>query len=178
MKRKIIIAAGFTVIALAASALCSADPPRPEIVMKNSGTVYEAVATGYFTADADRVWSLLTDHERAPDYLKSIRQSRIVKRGGNTVILDQIISSPVKNFEMRIEMKEYADSFTLRWQQIKGPFLSNSGSWVLLKSGNKMTKGIYSIRIENDSILPGWVIKTMLKSSIPDMFAAIGRQVE
>lgn len=80
-------AAGF---APATDAIAAATPdPDLDVKVQIVGEEIRAQVSLFVRAPVQRVWDVVTDYERAPDYTRDLQVSRVVSRAGDTLRLLQ-----------------------------------------------------------------------------------------
>ncbi len=131
-----------------------------------------ATATGIIEVPPQVVWKLLTDYENDAMYFPNTRESRVVDKDGNRILVHKKMKFYFFSFNVDIEYKEDRECLKLYWNQVKGPFTLNSGTWTLEQSGGNRTKASYEIRLDHP-LMTRWLAERLMKKNIPEMYRII-----
>jgi ribosome-associated toxin RatA of RatAB toxin-antitoxin module len=134
-----------------------------------------ATLTGSSTAEIDapleRVWALVEDVERAPEWQGGVKGMHALERDGEdrATLCEAETDAKVRTIKSVVRF-EYAGPTTLRWTQEKGDLKSVDGSWELEDLGSDRTRATYRIEAELGRML-GMVIRGPLVDLLRDMVA-------
>jgi coenzyme Q-binding protein COQ10 len=123
-----------------------------------------------------KVYGLITDYERYPEFLPEMTSVSIVSRHDNVV---------VARFDLELMMRF---SYTLRLQQdppaavrwtleSAGMMVANSGSWQLVAEGDK-TRATYVLEVELKGLIPKSVKDRLIGLTLPQTLERFKRRAE
>lgn len=78
-------------LACALPALAQLPPLEVNVKRADRGeqNVFEVVASGAVRAPLAKVWKILTDYERMPEFVPDMQSSRVISRTGNSAVVEQ-----------------------------------------------------------------------------------------
>jgi carbon monoxide dehydrogenase subunit G len=119
--------------------------------------------TGTSTADIDappeRVWKLVEDVERAPEWQGGLKDMRALERDaeGRVTLAESHSDGKVRTIKSNVRFV-YDGPTRLSWSQVKGDLKSVDGSWQLEDLGGGRTRATYSLDVDLGRML-GMVIR-------------------
>jgi carbon monoxide dehydrogenase subunit G len=131
--------------------------------------------TGSSTAEIDapleRVWALVADVERAPDWQGGLKEMSVLERDGEgrAVLCESQSDARVRTIKSIVRFT-YDDPDRLSWRQEKGELKSVDGSWDLADLGDGRTRATYSIEVDLGRML-GMVIRGPMIDLLRQMLA-------
>jgi ribosome-associated toxin RatA of RatAB toxin-antitoxin module len=131
-------------------------------------------STAEIHAPLDRVWALVEDVERAPEWQGGLKSMRALDRDdqGRAARCEAETDAKVKTVKSVVRFS-YAGPTRLSWTQEKGDLKSVQGSWELEDLGGDRTRATYKLGLEVGIPLPGPVArrahKSTLKGSVDDL---------
>jgi len=143
------------------------------------GTLAGAI---YIAASQDSVWDVLTDPESHPEYLKSIKSSRIVERSGGRLVVDHTLKMSIlpMNIRYRYQVERKAGS-RMDFRLLSGDLRAMRGGWRLFDSkallGKKGTVVFYKIHLDPGGLVPSGVVRGNLKGDLPSMLEKVRGRV-
>lgn len=123
----------------------------------------------------EKVWSVLTDYEHLSEFIPLLNQSRITKRDGQELLLDQTgtIRFPFYKKDLQVVFRVNEEPMTaLRFKKISGSFVVYDGSWQL-KPVSQGTCVRYEATVEPDLKIPQWVVTQLERGLMKATFRAI-----
>ena len=134
-----------------------------------------AAITGTSSADIhaplDRVWAVVEDVEKAPEWQGGLNALRALERDGQGRAIRCETETDVKVRTVRSTVRISYDVPTrLRLDQETGDLKSLHGAWELEDVGGKRTRASYSLEVELGRVL-GLVIRGPLIDLLRDMLA-------
>ncbi len=132
-------------------------------------------------APPSTVWKIVGDCANYENTFNRVASSRLIKQKGSTHICEIIIDMPFPFSNLTAvttaEHQEGPKEWSRRWKLVRGDYVVNSGSWVLKPHGDGMTYVEYTLHAEPTTAIPDWVRIKAQKSSFPDMFERLRREV-
>jgi len=123
-------------------------------------------------APIDRVYKVITDYERYPEFLPDMKEVRVLSRQDGVVIV---------RFELELIMRV---SYTLRLQEDPPAQVSwrlesakmiaeNNGGWRLASEGDK-TRAAYALEVRLRGLIPKSVSARLLGITLPETLERFG----
>ena len=117
------------------------------------------------------LYDTILDFESYPKFSTGVKSSEIISRKGDTleVSMDlEMIKRIQYNISVSHEMSPDASSAKIWWSLKSGDlFKKNDGAWTLTAHGPSSTKVTYSLDVEFNFSVPGFILKNLIKSSLP-----------
>jgi carbon monoxide dehydrogenase subunit G len=122
-------------------------------------------------APLERVWALVADVERAPDWQGGLKEMSVLERDGEgrAVLCESQSDAKVRTIKSIVRFT-YDDPDRLSWRQEKGELKSVDGSWDLVDLGDGRTRATYSIEVDLGRML-GMVIRGPMIDLLRQMLA-------
>ncbi len=116
-------------------------------------------STEEIDAPIERVWELVEDVEKAPDWQGGLKALRALERDdeGRATLCESESDAKVRTIKSVVRF-EYAGPTTLTWRQEKGEMKSVEGSWNLEDLGSNGTRVRYDLEVDLGRML-GMVIR-------------------
>ncbi|NVJ04861.1 SRPBCC family protein [Myxococcus sp. AM001] len=128
-------------------------------------------------APIEKVFDVITQYERYPEFLPEVKGIRTENRQGNTVDVHYKVDV-VKTISYSIRVTEERPT-RMSWSYIKGEFMKdNQGSWVLAPEGEGKTKATYTVEMALGALVPKSVVSALVETSLPKMLDAFKRRFE
>ncbi|WNZ59157.1 SRPBCC family protein [Myxococcus sp. MxC21-1] len=128
-------------------------------------------------APIEKVFDVITQYERYPEFLSEVKGIRTENRKGNTVDVHYKVDV-VKTINYSIHVTEERPT-RMSWSYIKGEFMKdNQGSWVLEPEGEGRTKATYTVEMALGALVPKSVVSALVETSLPKMLDAFKRRFE
>jgi ribosome-associated toxin RatA of RatAB toxin-antitoxin module len=122
-------------------------------------------------APLERVWALVADVERAPEWQGGLKALSVLERDaeGSAVRCESETDAKVRTVKSIVRFS-YDDPDRLSWRQEKGDLKSVDGSWELADLGQGRTRATYSIEVDLGRVL-GMVIRGPMVDLLRQMLA-------
>jgi len=116
-------------------------------------------STAEIDAPRDRVWELVADVQKAPEWQRGLKAMDVLERDGDgrAVLCESQSDGKVRTLKSTVRFF-YEAPDRLRWTQEKGDLKSVSGSWQLVEVGAERTRATYSLDVDLGRVL-GMVIR-------------------
>ncbi|MEZ0311838.1 MAG: type II toxin-antitoxin system RatA family toxin [Myxococcota bacterium] len=123
-----------------------------------------------------KVWSVVTDYERYPEFLPEMTSVSIVSRHDNVVVARFDLELMMRfSYTLRLEEDPPA---ALRWTlDSAGMMVSNSGGWQLEAEGQK-TRATYVLDVELKGLIPKSVKDRLLGLTLPQTLERFKKRAE
>jgi ribosome-associated toxin RatA of RatAB toxin-antitoxin module len=128
-------------------------------------------STAEIAASLERVWELVEDVEKAPDWQGGVESMEALERddAGRAVLCEVHNDAKVRTVKSIVRF-DYHGPTLLSWRQESGDLKSVEGSWQLEDLGDGRTRATYSIETELGRVL-GMVIRGPLVDLLREMLA-------
>jgi carbon monoxide dehydrogenase subunit G len=119
--------------------------------------------TGSSTAEIEaplaRVWAVVEDVEKAPEWQGGLKAMRAVERDAQrrAILCESESDAKVRTIKSTVRFS-YDPPTKLAWEQEKGELKSVVGSWELQDLGDGRTRSTYSLEVDLGRVL-GMVIR-------------------
>ena len=156
-------------------------PPIPEISFQSSreGEFIFAEARVDLPVSPAMVWSVLTDYENYPRFISSMRESKIVTRNADGVVVDQAGSVGFLFFSMEMSVRlliaEFPPSVVVA-RGIEGSFRDSLGRYELRPRGSG-TRLIYNGRFLPDFFVPPLIGMNLVDYLLHRNFAEVVAEI-
>lgn len=136
-----------------------------------------ATRTIIINAPVEKVFDVITQYERYPEFLPEVKEIRTANRQGNTVDVHYKVDV-VKTIRYSIRVTEERPR-RMAWSFIEGEMMKdNKGSWVLEPEGEGKTRATYNVEMALGLLVPKAVVNALVDTSLPKMLDAFKRRAE
>ncbi len=129
-------------------------------------------STAEIAAPIDKVWALVEDVEKAPEWQGGLKDLEALERDGEgrAVLCESHSDAKVRTIKSIVRF-DYAGPNRLSWTQEKGELKSVDGSWELEDLGGGRTRATYALEVELGRLL-GMVIRGPLVDALRSMLVS------
>lgn len=139
------------------------------------GDVLEVDASAEFEADLRQTWQVLTDYDHLAEFIPGMHVSRVLRRRGNGVIVEQKGEARLLIFSYPIEVKLAVEEFPyerITSRAMAGNFREMHGAYHLeARKGRVMLR--YRGRMTPDFIVPPLIGTIVLRKNVERQFGAL-----
>ena len=106
-------------------------------------------STAEINAPLERVWALVENVERAPEWQGGLKAMQALERDGegHAVLCETESDAKVRTIKSTVRFA-YNGPATLAWRQEKGELKSVEGRWELEDLGGNRTRATYSLEVD------------------------------
>lgn len=128
-------------------------------------------------ATAERVFDIIADYERYPEFLTEVKSIRVSGRKGNQVDIHYEVDV-VKRLRYTLHMLEDRPR-GVRWSFVEGEVMrDNQGSWSLEATPDGKTQATYHIEVTLGPLVPRALVTALVDSSLPKMLESFKKRAE
>jgi ribosome-associated toxin RatA of RatAB toxin-antitoxin module len=138
--------------------------------------VSAAVKTIEIDAPIERVYAVIVDYERYPEFLPEIERAEVVRRDGDVVEVAFSLNL-IKRLAYTLRLVGEPER-GVSWTLVDGMFTTNAGSWTLEPLDGGRTLATYSIQVAVQIFVPGSITKRLVGSTLPTTLAAFKARAE
>ncbi|MFY2558607.1 type II toxin-antitoxin system RatA family toxin [Corallococcus terminator] len=136
-----------------------------------------ATRTIVINAPIEKVFDVITQYERYPEFLSEVKETRTANRKDNTVDVHYKVDV-MKTVRYSIRVVEERPR-RMSWTFIEGEVMKdNKGSWVLEPEGEGKTRATYNVEMALGLLVPKAVVNALVDTSLPKMLEAFKRRAE
>lgn len=136
-----------------------------------------ATRTIVINAPVEKVFDVITQYDRYPEFLPEVKEVRAANRQGNTLELHYKVDV-MKTIRYSIRVTEERPR-RMAWTFIEGEMMKdNKGSWVLEPEGEGKTRATYNVEMALGLLVPKAVVNALVDTSLPKMLEAFKRRAE
>jgi ribosome-associated toxin RatA of RatAB toxin-antitoxin module len=128
-------------------------------------------------APPERVFDVIADYEKYPEFLSEVKSIRTSGRKGNQVDIHYEVDV-MKRIKYTLRMTENRPT-GLSWTFVEGEVMKdNKGGWVLEATPDGKTKATYTVEVALGLLVPKALVTAMVESSLPKMLESFRKRVE
>ncbi|WP_338865586.1 SRPBCC family protein [Myxococcus stipitatus] len=136
-----------------------------------------ATRTIVINAPIEKVFDVITQYERYPEFLSEVKAIRTANRKGNTVDVHYTVEV-MKTVRYSIRVVEERPH-RMAWSFIEGEVMKdNKGSWVLEPEGEGKTRATYNVEMALGLLVPKTIVNALVETSLPKMLESFKRRAE
>ena len=125
----------------------------------------------------EKVFAVIKDYERYPEFLPEVKSTRISNRQGDEVDVQYEVDV-LKKIRYTLRLKEEPPS-RISWTFVEGELMrDNRGHWLLEDLGGGKTRATYNIEIKLGPLVPKSIVNVLVDSSLPKMLEAFKKRAE
>jgi coenzyme Q-binding protein COQ10 len=137
----------------------------------------EATRSIDIKAPVEKVFRIISDYERYPEFLPEVKRVSTSDRSGNRVKVHYEVEV-IKRIKYTLELSE-EPPHRVRWSFVEGELMrDNHGSWSLEAAGPEQTRATYSIEMALGPLVPKAIVKALVETSLPKMLDAFKKRAE
>ena len=122
-----------------------------------------------YDVSADQYYQSVTQYEQYPEHVEGMKGIR-VERNGNQIVGHYDLSMMGKEISYSLNLVEDPANKAMNWTLKKSDFFTvNNGAWKITSTGSKSCKVHYSVEVEFNLPVPGFLLKGIVKSQLPAM---------
>ncbi|MCL1911799.1 MAG: SRPBCC family protein [Leptospirales bacterium] len=129
----------------------------------------------------DRLWNLITDYENSPNVMPNIKKASIIfsqhAKDVNVDHVTNVAGAGPFTVTYTVKMTSVKSKGLITWEQIKGPFSKNQGSWQITRLSEKLVKVVYIVSL-NHKYMPDSIRQMLIKKSIPDLYGSLKKNTQ
>ena len=166
-------------LALASGTAAAASAPVVN-VGSHSG-VYDVRGSFTTRAPLAAAWNVLADYDGIPSFVSSMRESRVERRNGDTLLVHQVAIVTVVMFHrtatVTLAVTE-ASPHRIEFVDVLGQdFRSYSGSWSL-RADSGSTEVSYVLRASPRTGASGWFSRGVMSRTTSDLLVQVRKEIE
>ncbi|MBU8897859.1 SRPBCC family protein [Corallococcus sp. H22C18031201] len=136
-----------------------------------------ATRTITINAPVEKVFDVVMNFDRYPDFLPEVKKVSTSKRQGNTVEVHYEVEV-MKRIRYTIRVTEERPR-RMSWTFVEGEVMKdNRGSWVLEPEGEGKTRATYNVEMALGAFVPKSIVNALVDTSLPKMLDAFKRRAE
>lgn len=130
-------------------------------------------------AKPEFVWEIMLDHERVPNYVKELRESKLLETGENwKVVQHKLKMSPLLPRFEYVFKEHYGPDYTIEFNRISGAFRELSGQWKLVsEKDDDHALLLYSTYVDFGWYIPKSWVKKGINKRVPNLLNAFRDEV-
>jgi len=156
---------------------------RGEVVVSSppAGRSRPIAAAILIDAPPARVWEVMVDCPRAPEFVPGLRECRVLEHAPD----HELIHHRVKIFAFLPEVSytfraDYREGERIDFARTGGDLKAMEGSWTLAAVGGRRlgrTLVRYSVHLEPGFLVPQWAVRRALRHDLPELLRALRARV-
>lgn len=128
-------------------------------------------------APPEKLFDIICQYEKYPEFLSEVKKIRVLERKGNTVKVEYQVDV-IKTIHYTILVTEDRPK-RMSWTFVEGEVMKdNKGSWVLEPEGEGRTKATYTVELALGALVPKAIVNTLAEGSLPKMLESFKRRAE
>jgi len=130
-------------------------------------------------AKPEFVWEIMLDHERVPNYVKELRESKLLETGENwKVVQHKLKMSPLLPRFEYVFKEQYGPDYTIEFNRISGAFRELSGQWKLVsEQDDDHALLLYTTYVDFGWYIPKSWVKKGISKRVPNLLNAFRDEV-
>ncbi len=162
---------------------------KGEVIIKTTEVkgedIPKVIATAVINAPMEKVWSLIEKCENYEKTMMNVKLAQELSRKGNKIRCKTIIDLPWPLSDLTaitdaVHVIKPGEVYTRSWKLVSGDFDFNDGSWTLksFKGDPNKTLIVYRVHVKPHTSIPDSVKSAAQKSTLPDLFEHLRKQLE
>lgn len=137
-----------------------------------------ASAAVLIRAPARRVWSVMTDCARAPEFVPHLRSCQVIERGEDRRVVEHRVKPYPLLPELTYRFEErWEDRHRIVFHRTGGDLKAMEGAWELEPEGGR-TLVRYRLSMDPGFLVPRWAVRRALREDLPRLLEALRDRVE
>jgi len=128
-------------------------------------------------APMERVFSVIAEYAKYPEFLPEVKSIRTSKRQGTDVDVHYEVEV-LKRIRYTLRLREEPPN-RISWTFVEGELMrDNRGQWMLETVGEGKTRATYNIEMKLGPLVPKSIVNALVDSSLPKMLEAFKKRSE
>lgn len=128
-------------------------------------------------APMEKVFSVIADYAKYPEFLPEVKNIRTTKRQGTDTDVHYEVEV-LKRIRYTLRLREEPPN-RISWTFVEGELMrDNHGQWILEAIGEGKTRATYSIEMKLGPLVPKSIVNVLVDSSLPKMLEAFKKRSE
>jgi ribosome-associated toxin RatA of RatAB toxin-antitoxin module len=128
-------------------------------------------------APMERVFSVIADYAKYPEFLPEVKTIRTSRRQGTELDVHYEVEV-LKKIRYTLRIQEEPPN-RISWTFVEGELMrDNRGQWMLEAAGEGKTRATYSIEMKLGPLVPKSIVNVLVDSSLPKMLEAFKKRSE
>jgi ribosome-associated toxin RatA of RatAB toxin-antitoxin module len=131
----------------------------------------QAEETRTYDVDAQKFYTVITQYEKYPEFVDGMKKVTLERAPGAREFVGHYeLSMMGKDMSYSLLLQENPDQGELSWSLKSSEFFKvNNGKWKIESLGAGQCRATYSLEVEFTFSVPGFVLKPMIKGTLPSM---------
>lgn len=122
-----------------------------------------------YDVDAAKYFQAVSQYENYPQFVDGMKSVK-VERNGGSIVGHYELSMMSKDMSYSLNLKEDAAAGEVNWTLAKSEFFKvNNGAWKIESTGAGKCRVKYSLEVEFNFSVPGFILKGIVKGTLPTM---------
>lgn len=127
---------------------------------------------------AQQMYKTVAAYENYAEFVDGVKKIQVT-RSADKIIADYELSMMGKDIIYSVQLKENEAQGTVEWSLVKGDFFKkNNGGWKITPVSDTSCKVKYWLDIEFGIMVPGFVLKGLIKTSLPTMVEQFAKRAQ
>jgi coenzyme Q-binding protein COQ10 len=136
----------------------------------------EASKSVQMPVSRDKLWKVIKDYERYPEFVDGVHTAKVLSRNGGTTRVQYGIELLSKEITYTLDHFDEGDE-KMHWEFVESNILkANSGEWILKSTGPNTTDVTYTLALDFKIYVPGMILNGLVKSTLPKMLESFEKR--
>jgi ribosome-associated toxin RatA of RatAB toxin-antitoxin module len=123
-----------------------------------------------YDVSAEKYFKAVSEYEKYPEFVDGMKKVKAERNGDGTVTAHYDLSMMSKDMSYTLKINENPAAGKVNWSLLKSEFFkTNNGAWTIVSTGPNSCKVTYSLDVEFSFSVPGFILKGIVKTSLPSM---------
>lgn len=137
----------------------------------------KVVKTVVINAPLKKIFDVITDFEKYPEFIPEMREVHVLKRKYTTLEV-KFMAELIRIIEYVLRIK-IAHPKSISWELVSGSMLShNHGSWEFKELKHNSIEATYTIDVEPTLLVPRSMMQVLMESNLPRMLDNFKNRIE
>ncbi len=140
---------------------------------------HATTAAVLINAPLSAVWDVVSDQNEAPNYIKTLLSSKVVKEESDYSLIQQRVKVGFHKIDYMVKHIPAPPSI-IRFERVSGDLKSMDGFWRFIPISGEAGEGtllIYKLSLQPDFPVPAFLIRKSLTDNLPDTLISVRDQV-
>jgi len=128
--------------------------------------------------DSEKLFSAVSKYEEYPEFLQGCRSVTVARKEPGRAIAEYVVSI-MKEVSYTLEHAENKINKCIKWTLVESDFFTkNNGSVDIQEIGAGKSEVRFAVDVEFKMFIPGFILKGLVKKSIPHIIDAFESRVK
>lgn len=140
----------------------------------------QASRTAVLAVPSEKLLKVIQDFKKYPEFVTGVKSAEILQEGGGSKPARVKYGVEIMGKKIDYTLDHFTDGASgVRWELVESSLMKvNRGGWKLEPKGGASTEVTYTLELELNFSVPGFIMNQLVKSSLPTMMESFEKRAK